>query len=399
MHMRLLCVVMALILVIGGFFFFFQRYEAQPPVNHSPRVVRIAWLGPLYGEASFLCVDALKAIRLALEQYNNRRTADLPKVELIVANDDYNPVLTKRAYQSIMKTQAPLAIFISNYQGVLQVGNLARHQPVLIIDPLDNDDVLSKVSENVFLLAKKLEVSAATLANALIAQGHKKIMIIHYADDCYLRRMANTVKSIFENSGGQADLIRYNDKTKNFNAMIARGQRQATDAYLFFGYKGMDLFLKEIKQHGITTPLYVNNTATILKETTPLQFLYFTSKDGNVDRAKIFLHAFQQKYGQLPTIEWNALQSYDAMNILLLAIQQASLDKNTWETYFNSVKNNLFSISNYKGVSGDISIQLNGASRGIYFKLYRMENGKLSRVFMGTYPVKRCHNKKRLKLP
>lgn len=399
MRVRLLCMVMALILVISIFLFFFQRHEARPPVNHSPQVVRIAWIGPLYGEASFLCVDALKAIRLALEQYNNRRTADLPKVELIVANDDYNPVLTKRAYESIMKEHAPLAIFISNYQGVLQVGKLARNQPVLIIDPLDNDDVLSKVSENVFLLAKKLEVSAATLANALIAQGHKKITIIHYADDSYLSRMANTVKLIFENSGGQAELISYNDKTKNFNAMLDRGQGQKTDAYLFFGYKGMDLFLKEIKQHGITTPLYVNNTATVLKETVPLQFLYFTSKDGNVDSAMIFLHAFQQKYGQLPSIEWNALQSYDAINMLLMAIQQASVDKNTWETYFNSVKNSLFSISNYKGVSGDISIQLNGASRGIYFRLYRMENGKLSRVFMGTYPVKPCHNKKRFKLP
>jgi branched-chain amino acid transport system substrate-binding protein len=372
--------VTAIVIIVALIFFFYKGGSQKKEPERSD--INIAWIGPLTGPYRLFGVDSYNAVRLAVRQYNQTKVASLPTIHLIAMDDKYNVKLTQDAYHEIVDFYHPLAIFVSNYESVIQLSLLAKKDHVLFIDPLDNDDVLAQLNQNVFVIAKKLEFSAAIMANAILAQGHKNIVIIYFNGDLFLQRIAHTVKSIFENVGGKAHLLAYaKSDSHDFRALLKEGVRDKADAYFIFVGESTPDVLKQAKALHINAPFYtdsgVSRAIMGVKEAEGMQFLYFTRLDGDLEKADKFLQQYQKSYRKKPILEWVAFQSYDAANIFLAAIKKASLDKQAWECFFDSVRDNVYSTTNYRGVMGSISMQLNGASRGMYFKLYRVTNGKI----------------------
>ena len=102
----------------------------------------------------------------------------------------------------------------------------------------------------------------------------------------------------------------------------------------------------------------------------------FTTLDGNNVNADEFMNAYRAEYKRKPALEWTAMQAYDAMNILIKAIQSVvnNQENKIPSNFTEKLREELLTVSNSEGVSGNITILPSGASRGIYFSLYEWEN-------------------------
>ncbi len=84
-------------------------------------------------------------------------------------------------------------------------------------------------------------------------------------------------------------------------------------------------------------------------------------------------HDFIEKYEKLhlekPGSIWPAMQAYDAGNITLGIL--AKINEENPEKLDDWLRQKLHRVNYYQGVCGNISIGPDGASKGIYFSIYR----------------------------
>jgi branched-chain amino acid transport system substrate-binding protein len=362
-------------------------YELQNRVQKeiSPTTVRVGWIGPITGSAKFLGVDNLNAVKLALSEYQSNKRKENPNIKLIIADDEYDYRKTEIEYERMLQSDhKPDAIFISTYSGLKAIANQALKDSVLLIDPIDNDQKISAIHHNIFLIAKETEYFAGVIANALLDQGKKNVAIIYYGGDDFMPTLATTVKDILQSNHIKVDLFKYNHTKTDFQPILNLAKANQADAYVFFGYEEIGLAMKQARDMGITAPFYSANIIMEpkkgLETADGTYFVYFTPLDGNKVKADEFLNTYFETFKIKPQLEWIAMQAYDAATILFQAIQSASHKKGV---FIDNLREELLSTSNFDGVSGNITILPSGASRGIYPSLYVLKNHKIVPITKG----------------
>lgn len=345
-----------------------------------PKPVTVGWIGSLSGTTSALGIDNLNAIKLALKEYQANKTAKDPDILLLSENDNYNVNTALTKYHQML-AEFPVAIFFGSYSSIKQAAPSAIKDDVLIISSIDNDKQIASLNPYVFLIAKETEALAGTIANAIIDQGKKNIAVIFYGEDQdFLVNLANFIKEILTRNAIKTTMIDYKRGVVDFQEILKSTKAEDIDGYVFFGYQEIGFAMKQAREMGITAPFYSVNVITdpVLQKNSEgavsgTYFAHFTSLDGNRVETDEFINRYYQEYHKKPLLEWTAMQGYDAANILFSAIKRASHENGN---FVENVRQQLLETSNYEGVSGNISILPSGASRGIYPRLYILENGE-----------------------
>ncbi len=362
----------------------------------SPRVeservkeVTIGWIGPLTGPLRFLGSDNLKAVKLALLQYGLSKEKNDPEIKFVIADDRYNPLRTEAEYRKMMDTYHPVLIFVTGYTGMKTVAQYAIADSVLIVNPIDNDANLANLNQNIFLIGKETETLAVIDADSIISQGRQHPALIYKSDDEFMRILADTFINILKYSGKEVLVYPYQDGRTDFQDFFKEAESKEADAYVFFGYEEVGFAMKQAREMGIKDPFYSVNLIPdpAFQENSKgavngTFFAFFTPINGNKAQAEEFFRQFKQRFRERPSIEWTAMQSYDAINIVIDAIKISAGKKGN---FINHLRSELLNISDYSGVSGDITIRPNGSSEGIYPSLYILDNGKA--IPAETYPV------------
>lgn len=375
------------ILLIGGALAYYWSYRSaeHPLTTAKPLTTTIGWIGPLSGPVSVLGVDNLNAVKLAFDEYEKHKGKNDPDIKLSVIDDKYVPghlvpETTIEAYKKMVAADHPKAIFLTMYSGLVAVAPNALKDEVVLIDPIDNDQYLSTLNHNIFLIAKETEGLAGIDAEAIIDQGKTNTLVIYYVGDNFMPTLAKTVEENLKSNGNKVTLIGYKDGTTDFRPFLEKGKADGVDSYVLFGYQEIGFVMKQAREMGISAPFYAVNVITDpkLQENSGgtfnnTYFSHFTSLDGNRVLADEFLNKYVEHYNKKPILEWTAMQGYDAANILINAIKNASHQEGN---FTDNLRAALLHTNNFEGVTGNISISPSGASRGIYPSLYIMKEGK-----------------------
>lgn len=367
--------------------YFAYSHFLRNAIRFSPKIenpkmkeVIIGWIGPLSGPLKFLGEDNLKAMKLALLQYKLSKEKNDPEIKFIIADDRYDPKQTKLEYRKMVDTFHPSLIFITGYSATKAVAEYLLNDSVLILNPIDNDASLANINRNIFLIGKETEDLAVIETDSIISQGKQHPALIYKEDDEFMTILANAFKKILQHAGKEISVYGYKEGTRDFSDSLKDAKSKGADAYVFYGYDKIGYAMKQARDMGIKDPFYSVNLLPdpIFQQNSNgavngTFFAFFTSLDGNRPLAEEFFRQYKQRFRETPTIEWIAMQSYDAINIVIEAIKN-SIDKKG--NFVNNLRNELLNTSDYSGVSGFIRIRPNGSSEGIYPSLYILDNGK-----------------------
>lgn len=372
-----------LVCLLVGYLLYFSFVLSKKDTDN---VVTIGWIGPLTGPTSPFGIDSLRAVELAIDEYNETRSGRDPILKLVVEDDRYEADRTLVEYQKLKDFEHPVALFMLTYDGVLKVGPKTSKDYLPIIDSLDNDMNLAKSGDNVFLIAKETDALAKVYVKALADHGGKNIAVIYNDGDQFMRILGQTIIRMLNKADIKINplFLKYHPKGQDFRDILKQAQDKHVDSYLFLGYMEVANAMTQARQMGISAQFYTGSIVTdpdFLEKTKDVvngtYFAHFTSLDGNQAKAEEFLQKYKQKFNQSPSIEWSAFQSYDAANMLIQAIKKASQQSGGLS---RNLMQDLGSLQNYDGISGMISIEKNRTAKGIIPSLYVIEEGQPVKV-------------------
>lgn len=355
----------------------------------EPKVetINIGYIGPLTKRATDLGIAPANALKLSVSEYNANRKAGEPKVNLFVEDDQWEMENSLPAYEKLRREHNIKIVFISNTDGTIAISDKVLNDRVILVNPLNNDALLSTLNHNTFKIAKSTEEANSLIAIRIIELGLKKVVIMHYPND-FMTRASNSCKKILDEGGIENKVVTVEKENINFKDELKSYKEDGYDAFVFFGYKEFGYAMKQARELGITAPFfgstvllapdyYENSAGTIVGT----ECSFFTAADGNWVLANEFLDNYRSAYGEKPFSVWPPLQAYDAMNLVLNELKTINTTLEDDQEFDEWLRKRLLNVKFFQGTCGNISINQDGSSRGIYFSLYKYEEkGKLLKV-------------------
>lgn len=338
--------------------------------------INIGFIGPLSKRAIDLGVGPAKSLELAVKQYNNNKSADAPTVNLFIEDDEWEKDKAIPAYDKLRSEHNIKVLFISNTGGTIALQDKIEADGVILINQLNSDKLLSGLNRNTFKIAKRTE-EANEIIGARIAQLNlKKALIYHFPND-FMTRASKAIKSALDDYNIYSETITIKKGQVDFTSSLQKAKKDSIDAIAFLGYRNFGFAMKQARDLGIkakffgsTTlfdPMFYDNSEGAIVGT---ECTYFTEKDGNTSLANTFLSDYTNLHGKSPNSVWPAMQAYDAGNIVLNILSKVNSDIEE-EQFVDWLRAKLHRVTHYKGVCGNISIGPDGASKGIYFSIYK----------------------------
>ncbi|MCM4151093.1 amino acid ABC transporter substrate-binding protein [Arenibacter sp. N53] len=349
--------------------------------------INIGYIGPLTKRATDLGIAPANALKLSVSEYNANRKAGEPKVNLFVEDDQWEKENSMPAYEKLRREHDVKIVFVSNTDGTIAISDKVLDDQVILVNPLNNDALLSALNQNIFKIAKSTEEANSLIAIRIIELGLKKVIIMHYPND-FMTMASNSCKKILDESGIENRVVTVEKENVDFKDELKSYKEAGYDAFVFFGYKEFGFAMKQARELEITAPFfgstvlldpdyYENSAGTIIGT----ECSFFTPADGNWVLANEFLNRYKSTYGENPFSVWPPLQAYDAMNLVLNELRTLNSTRGNGQLFDEWLRQRLFNVKFFQGTCGNISINTDGSSRGIYFSLYKYEaKGKLLKV-------------------
>lgn len=351
------------------------------------KTINIGYIGPLSKRATDLGIAPSNALKMSVDEYNSSRKAGEPKVNLFVEDDQWEKDNAMKAYEKLRREHDIKIVYISNSEGTIAISDKVLSDKVILVNPLNNDALLSSLNQNTFKIAKSTEQANSLIAIRIIELGLKKVIIMHYPND-FMTLASSSCKKLLDESGIESKVVTVEKDNIDFIDELKTYKQDGYDAFVFFGYKNFGYAMKQARELGITAPFfgstvllapeYYENSAGNIVGT---ECSFFTPADGNWVLANEFLDHYNLKYGEKPFSVWPPLQAYDAMNVVLNELRSINSTKDSAHAFDDWLRQRLFSVKFFQGTCGNISINKDGSSKGIYFSLYKYEaKGKLLKV-------------------
>lgn len=339
--------------------------------------INIGYIGPLSVRATDLGIDPSNAMQMAVDEYNANRLESEPKVNLFIEDGKWNPENAVPAYNNLRDAHKINVLFVSNTDATVSVQDLVLQDHVILVNPLNNDELLSSLNKNTFKIAKSTEQANGLIAGRIKELGLKKVALFQYPND-YMTRASNEVKNRLDSYEIASKTIPIAVDQTSFTEHLIQLKAEQYDAYAFFGYKELGFAMKEARDLDITAPFFgstvlldpafYKNSEGAIQGT---EFPFFTPTDGNYILAHEFLTRFENTFSKKPASYWPTMQAYDAMNLILSKVKTINAKKDKDTTFDDWLREALYSVNYYQGICGNIAINKNGASKGIYFSLYQ----------------------------
>lgn len=176
--------ILILLIIIG-----FISYRTITGNITKDNTIKIGWIGPLTGPSAVLGMDSAVAAEMAIDEINVNGGINGKKVELIIEDDSYNAEKTIDSYNKLVNIDNVDIILINTYGGVFALAEKAKKDNVIIIDPLDCNNELTSLNDNVFCLATDSESIADVLANQTIKKD--KVGILYFNSDSFMPLVKN----------------------------------------------------------------------------------------------------------------------------------------------------------------------------------------------------------------
>ena len=375
--MKKLGIIIGVIVVVGLVVVFILT---QPKKESS--VIKIGHIAPLTGDAAIWGQWAKEGIELGVDEINSKGGVKGKKIIVIHEDDQGKPDMGVNAINKLIKVDKVQAIIGGITSGVtLACAPIAEQNRVVLLSHGAAANKISYAGDYIFRIFPSNSQEAQRLVEIARKLKIKKAAILFINND-FGSELADVVKKIFEEGGGNILVTEgYEPEVTDFRTSLTKLKNARPQAVFLLGYpKDMSLILKQSKEIGLNEQFLAPDTfdaPEILQwageAAEGVIFVYPALPQ--TDRLKKFSEALKRKFGKEPNM-LNAM-GYDAIRLLALAIEEGG-EKG------EQIKEALYKIKNFPGVTGDITFDKNGdviyrpigvkTVKGGKFVEYPMEN-------------------------
>jgi len=340
------------------------------------KVVKIGAVLVLTGPNAKAGQSAKQGIEMAVEEINASGGVKSRKIKVIYEDDGGEPQKSVSAVQKLINVDKVLAILGPMWSScVLAVAPIVESKGVVILSPTASSPKITYAGDYIFrnTYSDAIEgAKTAEFASKELKYGKAGILFIN---NDYGVGLKDAFKRKFEELGGKIVIDEgYDPKTTDFRTILVKVKERSPEVIYIAGYSEMGQLLRQMRETGIKIPVLscimfeISDIAKVAGKAAEGVIYAYPSYDpekGNEITLK-FAKKFKEKYGTLPDPE--AAFSYDAVKILALAMERGGFTS-------EDIKNALYKIKGYNGVTGKTSFDENGdVIKPVGFK--RVHNGK-----------------------
>jgi branched-chain amino acid transport system substrate-binding protein len=365
--------VVIIIVVIGLGWLILGNRSVTP--NGSP--IKIGWISDLTGPNSKY--GSIEAARIAVEEINNGGGINGRAINLIEENGLCDTKTTLGAVSKLINIDKVGYILGGHCSTeTIAAAPVAEKNKVILLASISSSPVISDAGDYIFRTSSISTQQSGLVAQYAISHGIKKIGVV-YENKEYPKPIAEELKKSFEQKGGIVPAYEgYATEEKDFRSILLKVKASGVDA-IFVSPQSPDkaaLLLKQIKDLKMGVVVFgneqVGSTAVmdIAGKDVVEGVIYGEPAFDTEDQlTKAFITAYSKKNNTdgIPYGIWTA-ESYDAVKILTQAIGIVGDD-------IEKVKGYLYTIKNYKGASGYITINKKGDGVRNY-SLKTIQDGK-----------------------
>jgi len=327
----------------------------------EPGEIKIGAILVLTGPYAKVGQSAKQGIEMAIEEINGKGGIQDKKIRLIYEDDQGTPQKAVSAIRKLITVdKVPTIIGPLGSSAVLAIAPIAEKEHIVAISPTASAPEITHAGDYIFRVTYSDTFEGSKMAEyALKESKYKKIALLYINND-YGIGLKKSFKKKFKELGGQIVIDEaYDAKATDFRTHLLQIRESAPDAIYLTGYSEMGQILKQAKELGIVIPFLscimveISDVVKIAKEAAERVIYTHPAYDPEKgdESALRFAKKFKKKYGTLPDPE--AAFSYDAMKILTLAIERGGITA-------DGIKNVLYQIKGYEGVTGETTFDENG---------------------------------------
>ncbi|MFH0714852.1 MAG: ABC transporter substrate-binding protein [Candidatus Diapherotrites archaeon] len=313
----------------------------------SSNPVQIGAILPMTGKAANFGENARNGIELALSEINSSGE----KISVLYEDEQCDPKFAVSAFQSLRARNIHLFVGGSCSSSSLAIAPLAEKDKTVLF-ALSAADALSSSGDYIFRNHLKVSVDIPLLAE-YASKHYSNVGILYDAqNDAYLQA-AQLFSARFS---GRSILIPVLGTQGDFRSELLKAKNSGADALFVVTFTPNAVQIaRQNAELGFSAPI-LTRLSVATKE--------FVSGAGALSNGVVFVdgnwgeqtspefwHAFREKFGTNPTLY--AAEAFDNLKLLALAVENCGEDT-------SCVRDFLYKVKDYNGVSGTISIDSNG---------------------------------------
>lgn len=314
------------------------------------------------GDAAQYGVWVKNGLEMAKDEINSSGGINGQQIEIVYEDDKTDAQTAVTVMNKLLSTES-LSVIIAGLtsKSTLAVAPIAESKKVVLFSPCSSSPDITNSGDYIFRnWASDNEEGRLMADYAYNNLGYRNIVTLTMNND-YGLGLQKVFSQRFKELGGNiVSTEEFAESTTNFRTVISKLQSQKFDAiYMPSHAKEAGAFLKQMKENNqnfkVLGSVTYESPELIQIAGDAANGVIFTTPafnpDANDDAVKKFSAEYQKRFGSKP--ENFAAHSYDSLKIIALAIEKGG---NTSE----GIKNALYQISNYSGVSGLTTFDTNG---------------------------------------
>jgi branched-chain amino acid transport system substrate-binding protein len=345
------------------------------PVNCDGNI-KLVFQGALTGGAAQTGIGEYNGFRLAILQYNEKKTASQPKVEVASIDTQASPAQSPALALATVNDPCVVGVVGGMYSGETRAAlpiYLKAGMPV--ISPSATNPTLPSVGGDVFhrVVANDLVQGPAM---AIIAKREGKRVFVVDDQTTYGKGLADIIRKDIKSIVVGKDSV--TEGTTNFSSVVAKVRSAKADVVVYAGYyPEASKFIKQLRDNAATRNVKFVSGDGVLDD----EYILLAGKNANntyLTAPAYFLGAadksltatYKKEYGVNPRIY--TLEAYNATLFFLEAIRKGNTDKPSILKFINT--------SSVKGIGTTMKFDAAGEPSKKFINEFTIKNGKIAYV-------------------
>ncbi|PIN75753.1 hypothetical protein COV18_02810 [Candidatus Woesearchaeota archaeon CG10_big_fil_rev_8_21_14_0_10_37_12] len=347
------------------------------PVSSEEGVVKIGFIGAMTGPIAKY--GSYEAVSLGIDDLNAAGGINGKQVKLIAEDGKCNSNDAVTAVNKLIHVDKVKFILGGHCSPEsVAIAPIVEENKVIMLASITTSPYLSDMGDYVFRTSPVNTHQVPLIADAAKKLNLLKLAVV-YEETQYAEPIAKALKEAFPKDGGVIVMYEsYVPGEADFRTIVTKVKNSGADA-VFLSPQSPDaaaLLLKQLKELDVRIKVFGNdilgNSASFEENKVLHEGVIFPGPlfDEDMSDTKDFIEKYKTKYNVdgLPFGFWTA-EAYDGVFILADAIAKHGEDT-------EAIKEYLYSIKDYDGVSGKIGIDENGDGIRTY-KLSIVKNGQI----------------------
>ncbi len=338
--------------------------------------IKIGAIGPLTGELASYGEWFKNSIDIAVDNLNLKGGVLGKRIRVVYEDSQADSRMGVTVARKLIDVDKVAALLGPVASGVtLAVAPIAEQNKIVLLSPISSNHRITDAGDYIFRIAPSDALQGKIVAEWTYNQlGYKTAAVLYVTNDYGDGLRQEFGRSYAALGGSVIGAEGSEQNATDFRSQLTKIAQVKPDFIFVAVYpKEAGRVAKQIKEMGVNIPIIgtdpFHDEQVLQIAGDAANGIRFTDvADVSGPEFKSFATEYKLRYNSEANIV--AAESYDGLNVLVLAIERA----NSLES--SKIRDALYSIQGYKGASGEISFDRNGDVASKTFYKYQIQDGQ-----------------------